>query len=271
MFQSRKLRPDTSILGIGQPILALFIFAIIWAISGITMGLVFMAFVYVLYAIISLISLMRTANPWYMVTLVFQLTIALMALIAPEVGKYSIDKDSFKPLTLIVFVEMAMLVYIMATGKLKWRGREVLELAAMNIDEASNGFTERPLPLGKIECKAGEIRGFAGYLKSHLIAFPIEEDDKTILVPLKMSDEYRLPLGLSKNYLNNTRITIDNQGNVSAVISKKDYLQYKEALSFDLLCESLGKLFIQFFEYYQKGEEVRIMNEISRIKLGPFS
>lgn len=271
MYHSRKLRPDTSILGIGQPILALLIFAFVWALGGITMGLVFMAFVYVFYAFLSLVSLIRIQNPWYIATMVFQLTIVLFVLIAPKVGPYAIERQSFKPLTLVVMVELAVLVYVMATGKLKWRGREVLELAAMNITEASNGFTERPMPLGKLECKPGELRGFAWYLKSHLIAFPIEETDKIVLVPLKMSDEYRLPLGISKNYSNNTRITIDNQGNITAIISKTDYLQYRDALSFDLLCESLGKLFIRFFEYYQKGEEVRIMNEITRIKLGPFS
>lgn len=271
MYQARKLRPDTSILGIGQPILALFIFAIVWATAGITMGMVFMAFVYLFYATISLVSMLRTGNPWYMATLVFQLTIVLFVLIAPHVGPYPISRQSFKPLTLVVITELAVLVYIMATGKLKWRGREVLELAARNVTAVSNGYTERPMPLRKIEYHPGELSGFAWYLKSHLIAFPIEEQDKMVLVPVKMSDEYRLPLGLSRDYSNNTRVIIDREGNLSAIISKKDYLQYREALSFDQLCASLGELFIKFFTYYQNGEEVRIMNEISRLRMGPFS
>jgi hypothetical protein len=271
MFNTRKLRADTSIIGIGQPIIALLIFAVIWSFAGITMGLVFMAFVYLFYALLSLLSLVRMGNPWYMATLIFQLTIILFALTAPEIGLYPSNKENFKPLMLILFIEFAVLAYIMATGKLKWRGREILELAAMNINETNNGFTERPKPLGKIDAGPGDIAGFCNYLKSHLIAVSFVESSQTVIVPIMMGNEYKLPLGLSSDYSKYTRIIIDNENNVSAVISKKDYLKYKEALSFDLLSESLGKLFIIFFEYYQRGEEVRIMHEISKLKMGPFS
>jgi hypothetical protein len=271
MFSTRKLRADTSLVGIGQPIIALLIFAIIWAFSGITMGLVFMAFVYLFYAMISLISLIRMGNPWYMATLIFQLTIFLFALTAPEIGLYAIDKESFKPLMLILFIEFAVLAYILATGKLKWKGREILELAAMNIQETNNGYTERPRPLGQIDARPGDLFGFCKYLKTHLIAVSYSESHQTVIVPIMMGNEYKLPLGLSSDYSQSTRIIIDKENNVSAVISKKDYLKYKEALSFDQLCESLGSLFIVFFEHYKRGEEVRIMHEVSKIKIGPFS
>lgn len=271
MFSSRKLRPDTSLVGIGQPIIALLIFAIIWSFAGITMGLVFMAFVYLFYGLISLVSLVRLGNPWYMATLIFQFTIIVFAMTAPEIGPYAIAKDSFKPLMLILIIELAVLVYIMATGKLKWKGREILELAAMNINETNNGFTERPKPLGKIDARPGDITGFCSFLKSHLIAVSFAESTQTIIVPIMMGNEYKLPLGLSSDYSQSTRIIIDKENNVSAVISKKDYLKYKEALSFDQLCESLGQLFMVFFEHYQRGEETRIMHEISKIKIGPFS
>ena len=212
------------------------IFAIIWSFAGITMGLVFMAFVYLFYAVISLVSLVRLGNPWYMATLIFQLSIVIFALTAPEIGPY-----------------------------------EILELAAMNINETGNGFTERPKPLGKIDARPGDITGFCSFLKSHLIAVSFAESTQTVIVPIMMGNEYKLPLGLSSDYSQSTRIIIDKENNVSAVISKKDYLKYKEALSFDQLCESLGQLFMVFFEHYQRGEETRIMHEISKIKIGPFS
>ena len=60
-------------------------------------------------------------------------------------------------------------------------------------------------------------------------------------------------------------------GNVLAQISKKDYLEYKEALAFDQLVESLGLLFIDFFEKYKKGEESRIMYELNQLKMHPFA
>ena len=55
---------------------------------------------------------------------------------------------------------------------------------------------------------------------------------------------------------------------MTVIISRKDYLGYKEELSFDQLCENLGKLFIKFMEYYRKGEADRIIYELNEIGLG---
>ena len=271
MFETRKLRPNTNVTGIAQPIVALLIFAICWGLLGITAGLISMAFIFCLYAILSLAYLIRTGNAWFIVTMVYQFTIILLAMVAPKIGPYAISKEEFKPLVLILIVEMAVLAYIIATNKLRWRGREILELAARNINETTNGFTERPRPLGKIDYRQSELQAFTSHLKSKLIAFTYGETDKTVIVPIMMGNEYRLPLGFSNDYSENTWIAFDKEGNVSTHISKDDYLKYKEALSFDQLCESLGNLFIQFFDYYQKGEEIRIQHEISKIKTNLFS
>jgi hypothetical protein len=54
-------------------------------------------------------------------------------------------------------------------------------------------------------------------------------------------------------------------------MSKKDYLDFKEELSFDQLCDNLGKLFISFMEYYKKGETQRILDRLNELKLGLMS
>ena len=192
-------------------------------------------------------------------------------MVIPKIGYYPVDRATFKPLILIVFVELAVLVYIMATKKLKWRGREILEMAALNISDTTNGFTPRPKPLGKIDCSPNEINGFASFLQRKLIATCFRETNSTAIVPILVGDEYRLPLGFSTDYTNNTWVAIDHEGNVTAHISKKDYLKYKEALSFDQLCASLGNVFIEFFEYYKKGEEERITYALDSMKIGIFS
>ncbi|RLD77305.1 MAG: hypothetical protein DRJ15_13795, partial [Bacteroidetes bacterium] len=258
-----KLRPDFSVNGIGQPIILLIIFAICWGLLGITAGLIFIAIAYGVYALLSLAYSFRTSNPWFLAPFVFQLTMVLFALIAPKVGVFAVSEASFKPLFLILFVEFAVLVYIMSTKKLRWRGREILELAAMNVDDTTNGFTERPRPLGKIDCSKNELAGFTLFIKRSLIAWPIHETNRIVLVPITTGDEYRLPLGFSSDYSESTWIAIDNDGNVQAQISKKDYLKYKETLAFDQLVESLGELFIDFFEKYNNGEGVRIMYDLN--------
>jgi len=37
------------------------------------------------------------------------------------------------------------------TKRLKWRGRELLELAAASVEQIQNGYTGRPLPVGKTD------------------------------------------------------------------------------------------------------------------------
>jgi hypothetical protein len=271
MFESKKLRPDTSITGPVQPVIALLIFALFWSFWGITAGILAMAMIFCCYGLLSLSYAIRTGNSWFYVTMVYQFTVVLFAMIAPKIGPYAVEKHQFKPLVLILIIELAILIYIMATKKLKWRGREILELAAQNIEDTSNGFTERPRPLGKIDCNPRELSGFSDYLKAKLIAFPVKETTRLVIVPIAMGEEYKLVLGISSNYADRTWVAFEKDGQVSVYISKKDYLKYKEALSFDQLCESLGELFIRFFEYYQKGEEIRIINEIDKMKIGIFS
>jgi hypothetical protein len=271
MNGSSKLQPDFSTTGIGQPIVVLVIFAMIWGIYGITAALAGIAAVYGLYAIMSMAYTLRTGNPWFLVPFVFQVTVIFFALLAPGIGLYAIPRSSFQPIVLILIVEMAVLIYIIRTKKLKWRGREILELAAMHVDDTSNGFTERPRPLGKIEYSHAEIAGFAGFLKSRLIAWPVVESNRIVLVPIATGNEYRLPLGFSGTYAESTWVAIDRDGNVQAQISKKDYLKYKDTLAFDQLVESLGQVFIEFLEKYRKGEEQRIIYELNNLKVHPFS
>ena len=266
-----KLQPNFSVTGIGQPIIALIIFAIFWALYGITAGLLSMAAIFGGYAVVSLIYLARAENPWFFVTFIYQSTIIVFMFLAPKIGVFPISEKAFKPLILIIIVELAVMIYIIAAKKLRWRGREILELAAQQVEDNTNGFTERPRALGKIDFSPGELNGFTLFLKSRLIAWPIRETNRIVLVPIGTGNEYRLPLGFSRNYAENTWVSIDMDGNVLAQISKKDYLEYKEALAFDQLVESLGLLFIDFFEKYKKGEESRIMYELNQLKMHPFA
>jgi hypothetical protein len=50
-------------------------------------------------------------------------------------------------------------------------------------------------------------------------------------------------------------------------ISQKDYLNYREPLAFDKLCESLGRLFIEFAEQHRNGEGVRIIDRMNALQM----
>lgn len=266
-----KLRPDFSANGIGQPIIALIIFALVWIIFGISSALASLALIYGIYGFISLTYLRRTENLWYIAPFAFQTTMILFLLLAPKVGIFAIHTDSFTPLILLMVVMMVILIYIIFTKRLKWRGREILELAAQKISDTSNGFTDRPRPIDRIESTVPEFNGFILFLKSRLIFFPIKETDRVVFVTVSMGEEYRLPLGFSNDYSENTWVAVDKDGNVSVQISKKDYMKYREALAFDQLVESLGNLFIDYFERFKRGEGDRIMYELNSARSNPFS
>jgi len=42
---------------------------------------------------------------------------------------------------------------------------------------------------------------------------------------------------------------------------------YKDAFSFDQLCASLGKQFIDFFELHKNGDGVRIIDRFNALRL----
>ncbi len=67
-------------------------------------------------------------------------------------------------------------------------------------------------------------------------------------------------------YLDDTRINFAFGGNVSANISEKDYKKYKNELTFDQLCHSMGNLFIEFFDYFKSGESSKIINKLKYVK-----
>ena len=140
--------------------------------------------------------------------------------------------------------------------------RKILELAARPVDDSQNGFTARPYPAGKIACSKGELNGFSELLKKLVIAVPIVEENG---IALSLPDDWFKRLyNTFGHYTDDTRVTIQYNGDVSVHISKYDYKKYKDELTFDQLCDSMGALFIQYFELFKNGEGDQLMGSINR-------
>jgi hypothetical protein len=175
---------------------------------------------------------------------------------------------------LLAFITVSFLLWVIVlnvTRRTKWRGREVFELAAQNVEDVADGFTSRPLPVGKVEASKTYILSFAEFLKRNLIAMPYIEELRVILVPVMMGREHGFLFRRYIDYRDKTWVSIDFQGNVSVNISRNDYLNYQENYSFDQLCDGMGKVFIDFFEMYRKGEEIRIINRLNSLRINVFS
>jgi hypothetical protein len=271
MYYPGKLRQDIRITGLIPAIVMLILFGLAVIFFNVRTGIAVVSFGFIIYSVFSLFLYSRTRNISYMAAFLFHLFFGLylatcsFGFISPPDTRIS----SFFQFSYII--TGIWLIYLLVTRKTKWKGREVFELAARSIDTDAGGFTERPLPSGKMDYTKDELLGLAEFLKRNLVAMPHREDNRVVFIPVKMGDEFNYimnPVGFLKKC---TWISFDFQGNVTVNISKRDYLDYKEEFAFDQLCDNLGKLFMGFMAYYQKGEAGRILVKLNEMRIGLFS
>lgn len=261
-----KLRPDRNITGLAIALAMLPIFGLATLLYDISVGLKVLAGLVGLYAIFYLYVFLRTRDFHQLFLSIWTAFLGVMFYINWK------SKPEYELIyTLGVIFFGVLILYFLFTRRLKWRGREIFELAAENLEPAGNGYTSRPLPVGKVEYSARQLHDFASFSARHLIALPYISSQNITLVPVKMGDEYGRLLGLSGDYREASWINFDLNGEVSVHISQKDYLDYRDPLAFDQLCASLGQVFIDFLDLFVKGEGVRILDRLDDLKIGVFS
>ena len=139
----------------------------------------------------------------------------------------------------------------------------------MPIEDTSNNYTSRPRPAGQTEVSKTELIRFVDFITTNLIAFAFHEENRVVFVLTLPGNDLPYLLGLRKDYLQDTWVAIDFDGNVSVNITEEDYLLFKQDLNFDQLCESLGSLFIEFLELSKQGQEQRIIDKMNALRLFP--
>lgn len=209
----------------------------------------------------------RTKNTAFLWLTAAFLIIVIFALQVSAFGLSKTDPE-WIPFTIAVIFAFFIMAYIVYSKKVKWRTREILELAAMPVNETKNGFTGRPLSPGKIDATAFEIESFAHFLSNNMIAMPYRENGKIIF---SLTSSYWKQNGLKRGYADESWVSFSENGNVSVYISKNDYLLYKDTFSFDQLCVNLGQLFIEFFDTFKKGEGIRIIDKLNALHLNPIT
>lgn len=166
---------------------------------------------------------------------------------------------------LIIIINVALLILIVymfiVFFKHIARHRKILELAARPVDDTQNGFTRRPHPAGKADFSKGELYGFAEFLRRHYIAIPFEESKGIVLV--FPEDWLGRLYNVHGHYTDDTRLTFQFDGNVSAYITENDYKKYRQEWTFDQLCVSMGNLFVEFLELFKEGKGDHILQRIA--------
>jgi len=273
MSLERKLKPDRSITGIIIPFSIVPIFGLVALIFGLRAGLITLAVWMLVYSLFYLLVFVRTRNTAQLVICAGGAFFGFMFLVfEPNFGTNKVGSLEFKAAYIsgVIFFGL-ILVSLALSRKLKWRGREIFELSGESVDEAGNGYTSRPHPVGKVEYSLQQMHSFTRFCARHLIALPYVTSKNITLVPIKMGEEFGRLLGLSGDYRDATWVNFDVNGEVSVHITQKDYLDYRESLAFDQLCTSFGQVFIDFFNLYNKGEGVRAIDRMDDLRLSIFS
>jgi hypothetical protein len=201
---------------------------------------------------------LRTRNKIYIIVFSYYLFLGLAFLPL-------IRSEAFHVIFALIAVSL-MIPFIMTTlvkKKINWRYREVLELAARPVSGTSDGFTNRPFPAGKMNTDRSRLLKFSRFLFSEMIAYPVYEQDRIILIIPK--NMWLWVLFLKRNYESSTHIAIGNSGDLSVKIARDEYSAYRDELTFDQLCASMGDLFRQWFTAFENGKECEIINELNGI------
>ena len=262
MEKALRIKPANWLVEIGLPIIVLAGIAgvICWAVGEITFRFV-LATLLLVVALLHLFFLLRLKNTAHLIPLGFYLFAAGTFYAIPFQIMYVTGA-----LAVPAGIFFALFMCVLFKRKIKWRYREVLELAARSVRSAEDGFTARPFLAGKIEAKPDELKSFAEFLLKQAIAYPIADGEKLVLVIPENLFVYLT--GLKKDYRAATYVEIDVNGKMAVKISEKDYRRYQQEFTFDQLCAALGNLFADFFEMHRNGKSAEIilrMNELGLV------
>ncbi|MEJ2759334.1 MAG: hypothetical protein P8046_12710 [Anaerolineales bacterium] len=254
MFYERKTKSQNAFSFIFIPIS----FIVVWLVLSVTVGFevsfYFMGGIFVVVSVWPFITFWRTRNSGFLAVGTFQFAVGLVCFSAPPAIADKSEAGLIPLFLAIMYGAMLVSFYHLVNRKLKWRGVEIFELAA-----------------GQTQVSKTEMIRFVDFITRSLIAFPFKEENRIVFVLALPKREFRYLLGMNQNYLEDTWVAVNYDGNVSVHITEKDYLLFKQDLNFDQLCESLGDVFIEFLELSKAGRESQIIDKMNALRLNPLA
>ena len=269
MSSVNKLGADRSIIGLVPALVTLVSMAIVWLFMGKEPAFLWINFAFAVFMIFAFIAWWRTRSNGYLASTFYLLACTLM--LSVRTGIIPGDRDVAPAFAILLFLSMGILVLMLVTRQTKWRGRDVLELAARPVAGEAEAFSNRPRPVGKADYAAGEILDFAEYARRRLIAMTYVEPDRVVFVPVKMGTEFGFLFRGDRDYSGDTWVAFGNDGDITVNVSETDYSAFREDLDHDQLCRSLADVFLDFLEMHRKGQDGRILDRLDAMKIGIFS
>jgi hypothetical protein len=271
MFFERKTKPKNTLRQFVFPIMALILWLGMLGLFGPGPAFYTLGGLYLLVAPYPFIIFLRTRNSGYLAVTGFILAACLMMISAPAAIADKSNLGLIPILLVIMYILMMITCYLAFNRKLRWRGEEVFELAAMPIEEIGDSFSARPRPAGNVPVSKTEMIRFVEFMTKNLVAFAFREENRVVFVLTLPGNDLPYLIGTKKDYLEDTWVAIDYEGNITVNITEEDYLLFKMDLDFDQLCQSLGDLFGEFLELSKQGQESRIIDRMNALRLFPIN
>jgi hypothetical protein len=279
MYYQRKTRDRHAFQFLWIPLLAIGSFIGITATLGVFTAFYFLGTIFFIASFLPLITFWRTRNAGFLAAGLYLFLSAMLCVSAPMAIRNK-PEIGLVPLFLVgVYASGIVTAYLFFNRKLKWRGQEIFEMAGLQVEETRDSFTARPRPAGKVPISKTEMIRFVDFIISNLIAFPFTEENRVVFVLALPGNDLRYLLGYNdlsrilgfkKDYLDDTWVAIDFDGNISVHITQDDYLLFKQDLAFDQLCQALGNVFTDFLELSKNGQEQLIIDRMNALRLSPF-
>ena len=270
MFFERKTKSQNILKSIWFPFLSLGTFFSMFSLFGPGPAFCTLGGIYFLASIFPIVTFLKTRNNGYLAVALFQIFAGLVFISVPPAIE---DKNNIGLLPVFAVSMYALLMvvaYQAFNRRLRWRGEEIFELAAMPVEDIGDSFTARPRPAGQVPVSKTEMIRFVDFMSKNLIAFPFKEENRVVFVLTLPGNNLPYLFGMKKDYREDTWVALDYDGNITVNITEKDYLLFKMDLDFDQICQSLGDIFSEFLELSQKGQESKIIDRMNTLRLNPF-
>jgi len=271
MYYERKTRDRNMLYIIWFPLTVVISFFAVATSLGFGPAFYLLGAIYLAASVIPFLTFWRTRNAGFLAVALWQVFVALVCISAPPAINDRSEAGLIPLFIAGMYVLGIIVAYLAFNRKLKWRGQEIFELAAMSVEDTGNGFTARPRPTGQISISKTEMIRFVDFITTNLIAFAFREENRVVFVLALTGKDMPYLLGLKKDYIEDTWVAIDFDGNISVNITQKDYLIFKRDLAFDQLCQSLGNVFVEFLELSKRGKNTEIIDRMNALRLNPFS
>jgi len=261
MNDAAKLKPNTGLI-VSAALMVVTLAAVAIVLEGQVLDLrtfrLIQAVVMTWAALQQLIFFVRIRNPRFVIPLLLFVDFAL--------ANYA---DWFRANTLrdvlavLFFPLLIASLFLLFKNGFMFQSRKILELAARSVKGAEDGYTHRPFPAGEVSAGREEIIAFAKYLRRQLIAYSHISGDR---VYLAISDNsWRYVFNLLPRPGKATYASFEHNGRISVHMAEKDYRKYREEITFDELCASLGDVFKRFLDFHRNDEGEKILAELQAV------